>query len=213
MMIGSEALSTLKYRLSRMTAGSADLDTWIYAELNLAQNRLQAAPELPWFLLTEEAYQEVQYGEERVMLPEDFLRETETDNLQIEDTETANIVDITKTQYDDARRRYGEDLGMPQVYVLSGNYYRLRPIPDKTTYRLWMTYFAKAETVTSAVESSWLKYMPDLLMAEAGIIIAAGLRNEQALALFSGIRKTELNRLVVENVAREMANYQSNPED
>lgn len=212
-MLGSEAVTTLKFRLSRMTAGSTDLETWIYSELNLAQNRLQAAPELPWFLLTEEAYQQVTYNEERVMLPDDFLRETETDNLQIEDTDTGEIVDINKTQYDDARRRYGEDLGMPKVYVLSGNYYRLRPIPDKSTYRLWMTYFAKAETVTAGVETAWLKYMPDLLMAEAGIILAAGLRNDQAVALFTGIRKTEMNRLIVENVAREMANFQSNPED
>lgn len=212
-MIGSDAVEMIKRRVSRSISGSDELENWIYLELNAAQNRLEGAPELPWFLLTEEAYQAVTQGEERVLLPADFLRETDTDNLQIEDTETGAIVDLTKVQYDDARRRYGEDLGIPKVYVLSGAYYRLRPIPDKTTYRLWMTYFAKGGEILATTGNVWLDNMPDLLISEAGIVIATALRNDQAVALFTGLRKTEMNRMVVENVAREMTNFQPNPED
>lgn len=214
-MNGSEAVTTILNRVSRQTNPSTNLSTWIYSELNLAKNRLEAAPELPWFLLTEEAYQSITQGEERIAIPSDFLRETDTDNMQVEDTEAtpSSFYDLRKVQFDDARTRYGDTTGRPEVYVLSGGYFRVRPIPDKTTYRLWMTYFAKDEDVTQTSAGRWLTYMPDLLIAEAGIVIATALRNDQAAALFTGLRKTEMDRLVRENVAREMVNFQSNPED
>jgi hypothetical protein len=52
----------------------------------------------------------------------------------------------------------------------------------------------------------WGDYFPDLLMAEAGMVLAGFLHDEKALGLFSNLRQTELVRMVTGDTAAVEAN-------
>lgn len=211
-MIGSDMLTSMKFRLNRLTNGSTELDNLIYSEMNAAQVRLEGAPILPWFLTSEEAYFDVTVDEERAELPLDFLREIETENLRVQDLDTGTFYnDLIKGFLDESRRRF-PGTGRPKRYVVSGMYIRLFPIPDKA-YRIWMSYSMKQDEITADSENLWQKYMPDLIMAEAGIPLATSLRNDGALALFTSLGQNERDRLMRESTAREQENFDPNPED
>lgn len=214
-MIGSQAITMMKGRLQRGTAGSPTLDALILLELQAAQLRLEEAPTLPDFLITEESSQVVIEGEARVAIPDDFIREVESDAMQVENTEVvpSTKTTLTKDFYDAIRYRYASDVEMPRKYALSGGYFRLRPVPNKGTYLLWMTYYAHDVLVTLNDANRWLTYNPDLLMSEAGVVVATSLGNEKALSLFSNLRAEAMKLLAVNTIAREMANFEPNPED
>jgi len=215
---GQEAVNTLKFRLNRGTNASSAFEAELLAELNNAMRRLENDAELPDILLTERAFIDVENLEPRVVKPQDFLRERDQDDMQIQDTAATTQEDgyneLRKLNMDQARRRYpDEEQGRPQVYSDSGSYFRLRPIPNKTTYRMWMTYFAKDADITLTTENEWLAKYPDLVIAEAGMVLAPVLRNQGAMALFQGMHSTERQRLITNEVAAREANFDPNPED
>lgn len=214
-MLGSEAIVLMKQRLTRSTAASTALDTWIENEFKAAQIRIEGnLTIIPWFLLEERSYSSVTAGEERVSLPSDFLRENDDDDMQIFDTAEGNWSEMRKSTMDAMRVRFPDELeGRPQWYDYAGTYFRVRPIPDLTTYRLYMTYYKQDIVFATGSENEWLKYYPDLLIAEAGIPVAIGIRNDAALTLFREMRAAELSRLTIDTEAREQANADPNPVD
>jgi hypothetical protein len=213
-MLGSQAVNLLKQRLGRGVNASSAFDTWMQDELTAAQTRLETLPTLPWFLLSERAYIDLSAGEERVVLPSDFLRENEDDDMQIEETVTASYTELRKTHIDQLRVRYpDEETGLPKQYSFQGAYFRIRPVPDLSTYRLWMTYFQKDTAFSTGAENNWLKHYPDLLIAEAGIPLATTLQNATALSLFQNTRTEQVGILTTNEIAKTMANFDPNPED
>lgn len=213
-MLGSEAITLMKRRLTRNTAATVELDTWIEDELVQAQQRLERLPTLPWFLLTEKSFITITKDEERIIIPANFLRENPDDDMQVFDTDADDWTELRKGTIDAMRIKFPDEAGgRPREYDYAGQYFRMRPIPNLTTYQLYMTYFRRDATFTVGVENDWLKHFPDLLISEAGIPLAIGLRNDAAKALFEGLRTIELKRLDDDMVAREMANYDPNPED
>jgi hypothetical protein len=214
-MLGSEAITTCKQRLTRNTAAGTNLDTWILDEMKAAQTRLEHADVLPWFLIAERSYEEITSGEERVLVPNDFLMEVDDEEMQVEDTASGTFTELGgKWLYDELKRRYpDEEEGDPVRYALLGQYFRLRPIPKKTTLRLWMTYFAEDAVIATGADNNLLKHFPDLIIAEAGAIIATATRNELALGLFEKMKVVENVRLAKFTEARSNVNFDPNPED
>jgi len=214
-MLGSEVITMMKQRLNRSTSASTSFETWILDELKRAQDRLETDPELPSILLSERSFIDITISEERVVLPTDFLRENEEDDMQVFETVAADFTEITKSDMDEMRVKYpDEETGRPRVYTFMGKYFRLRPVPEKATYRLYMTYFQKDAVLTSGgAANEWSANYPDLLMSEAGIILATTLKNQGALTMFTGLRGTERIRLINNETAKQMANYQPTPED
>ena len=216
----AQAITTLKFRLNRLTNASTAFESQLLLELNLAQERLESDPELPGILLTERASIDLTIDEARVVKPSDFLRENEEDDMQVQDTSAVpgsadDYTELTKRNLDQARRRYpDEERGRPRIYSDSGVYFRLRPIPDKTTYKLWMTYYATAGEITLAtIGNPWLTKYPDLLISEAGIYLSRTLGNQRAEALFSTMQPTAKDRLIRNETAIREANFDPNPED
>jgi len=213
-MLGSEAVTIMKRRLRRSTGTDASFDTWVLDEMKAAQTRLEISDMLPWFLITERSSKDIVDGEERVLVPADFIRETEEELMQIEDTATGNFTELDKDDYEGLKVRFAdEEAGLPARYALVGDYFRLRPIPNLTTLKLWMVYYGNDAVIVLGQENDWLKYAPDLLIAEAGLIIAMAQGNQQAITLFTGMHQIELTRIHRQNVARAEANKPANPED
>jgi hypothetical protein len=137
----------------------------------------------PWFLETELANVNTAAGEERILLPDDFLGEIEDQSLWYynADNTDAPYTEIHKSSYDRLILRY-QASSVPREYSIAGNYILLRPVPDDV-YNLRMRYYASDVSVaTGNIENKWLIHAGDLFMAEVGAIIASKHIMNQALA-------------------------------
>jgi len=179
-MILSEAQSRIKQRLGFRT----DLDTEIGFSVRDAQARLEQEPELPWFLRSPLTTLSTVSGQETVPLPADFLREAEDEALYLYDATTDNPYrELEKNDVDNLRALWPGS-GEPRAYALDVSDFRIFPTPD-AVYTLKFIYMAADSIPSSGVENKWLKYIPGLLIAEAGRDIAAAVRDKDALAIFS----------------------------
>lgn len=170
------AVTILKGRLARWN--DTVLTNYIIAELKAAQARAELHVTLPWFLLTESTYTTTTIDDERVELPSDFLREAEEDAFWLTDAD-GNEVELRKDDYNGIKNRW-PDSGQPRRYALVGRYFRLRPVPD-LAYTVRMIYYGKDAILTTNIENKWLEHAPEVLIAEAGHIIASRyVRNDVA---------------------------------
>ena len=218
MLTGQEAVDTIVRRVHRATSASAGLEADILAELKNAQVRLESAPTLPQFLLSERAFIGLTLNEERAVLPMDFIREHEEDDMQIQDslaaTPASDFSPLKKGHLDTMRRLYKDGTpGRPKRYAQQGKYFRVRPIPDKASYLLWMTYYKKDDVITLIDQNGWLKHFPDLLVSDAGKIIAESVNNQKAVGYFERLYERMATTLVHQVVAQQEANRDPNPED
>jgi len=181
-----------------------DKSTAIINRLQDAQVLLERAPVLPWFLQTEVANITTTSGEERIPIPSDFIREWEEDPLWYFVAGTGGDDDtwteLAKEDLAFARDKY-PGAGAPQVYVLDVKYFRLFPTPD-AAYTIKMIYYATDALLTTDIENDWLKYFPYLMIGEAGRVIAAALRDKDALATFNEWTGQGRAAMIVDNEAR-----------
>ena len=202
-MLRDAAVSILKGRLARWN--DTVLTDYIVTELQAAQQRAELRASLPWFLLTESSYTTTTSGEERIEIPADFLREAEEDALWMEDAE-GTWAEMRKDDYSTLRARYPES-GKPRGYALVGNYFRLFPVPDSAGYTAHMIYYAKDAVLTANVENNWLAHAPEVLISDAGHIIASRyVRNDAAAAEFKADYMRAYDELRIANQARRDAN-------
>lgn len=193
-----KALDILMGQLGNRTASglrAACLD-----EMALAQEKLEQAPELPWFLEVEEATAETEPGEERIPLPTDFIREVEDFNLSLLD-EDGNLEDLAKRTYDQAEVEVSRnaDPGIPSIYYIRNGYIILRPTPDGVYFVRFPTYYGKQEPPqdNETSESEWFKTVPDLMIAMAGVQVAGKrLKDPDLVTLFNADQKSAEDRLV-----------------
>ncbi|MFQ5741990.1 MAG: hypothetical protein ACE5HV_00195 [Acidobacteriota bacterium] len=182
-----------------------DLATEIITALKTVQSELERRATLPWFLLTEVASASTVKDEERVPVPSDFLREYEEDALHYFNgaTGVADEDVWTPLAKDDLEFLRDElpGSGAPQAYALDVKYFRVFPTPD-AVYTLKQIYYKTDTVLNSNIENQWLKYAHALLIGEAGIKIASGLRDKEGLPLFQSMAQRGANDLLVENEAR-----------
>lgn len=206
----SQALDLLMSRLGNRTQPS--LRATCLLEMVLAQQtQLEGNEHLPWFLLSEELTTVTPSDgvERRVSLPTDFLREAEEQALLIVDSEGVEH-EVVKDDYDVLIQKHGYDAtsDLPLEYALSGNYVHLFPIPSvqrKLRLRCYIRDAVPQDSTSS--ENKWLKYAADLLIAEAGIVVASQhLQDPEMAATFAGMQQRARNRLFKAGVARDEAN-------
>ena len=191
-------------RIQQTLGFRGDKATEIETALQDAQVILERGAELPWFLLTEVASISTVIDEERVALPDGFLREWEDDPLWFFVAGTGGDADSwTELAKDDnafLRAKY-PGAGKPIAYSQDELYWRIFPTPDEV-FTLKNIHF-KADTVlTTNVENDWLKYFPYLMIGEAGQLIATALRDKDATAIFKEWTLEGRGRMIVENEAR-----------
>lgn len=207
-----KALDILMGQLGNRTASglrAACLD-----EMALAQEKLEQAPELPWFLEVEEATAETEPGEERIPLPTDFIREVEDFNLSLLD-EDGNLEDLAKRTYDQAEVEVSRnaDPGIPSIYYIRNGNIILRPVPDGFYFVRFPTYYGKQEAPqdNDTSENEWFKTVPDLMIAMAGVQVAGKrLKDPDLVALFNGDQKSAEDRLARLIIAKQEENRERN---
>lgn len=204
-MILSEALTILKFRLGSRT--DTDLDTIIPVEMAQAQFELEHTGAPPWFLLTEDATASTTPGERRLLVPTDFLLESEDGCLwRVEDT--GELTELDKGNFDDSIAYWGMEQGVPSGYATLGAYFQLFPIPD-AAYTMRMKYYA-ADTLPTAMAAGdtnlWLTWGQDLLLAYTGRRLATYLRDVELAEIFAKEAVAADTRLVREATARDETN-------
>lgn len=211
-MTRDEAVEQIKIVLAFRSGGG--LDAKIQLALRNAQVEREKLKTLPWFLQTEVASVSMTADEERVQLPTDFLREVEQNALQLHDdsSDAANTVDeyteLVKDDIEFLRRTLPGD-GTPSSYGLDVSYFRLFVTPDTAAvakYTLKMVYYKKDTVLNSNVENLWLEHHPFILIGVAGTLIATGLRDKEAVAIFAAFEAKHQSIMVGENETRRHSN-------
>lgn len=203
------ALDRMMARLGNRTA--TGLRVSCLEEMTLAQERLEKAPELPWFLESERVVANTQPNEPRLLLPTDFIREVEDFNLEISQDGGVTYQDLSRKPYDQAEVEISRNSepGLPQLYYMRRNYIILRPTPDAEYFIRFPTYYAKQpEPVDSAdSENEWFRNTPNLVMSMAGLVISTTLLKDPELVTFyAGQQKSEEDNLVRLITARQEEN-------
>lgn len=206
-MTRDEAVAAIKLQLGFR----ANQDANIVSCLQLAQLQLELQPTKPWFLVSEDSYKRLTVGEQRLVLPSDFLQEHEDGCLYYVPDDADGPDDhvmLVKDDYDVLKKNFKNEVnGPPQAYSLIGSYFRVFPIPDDT-YLLRMLYYKKDTVLSSNVENGWLKNAPLLIMGKAGQMIAGGpLRDAEAKKIFMEWEQQGSLSLFGQQVAREMTNH------
>jgi hypothetical protein len=178
-MLRSTVVSLIAQRLGNRT----DLDAQIISELQLTQDTLERADMLPFFLLTEFVATVTVAAEERLKLPDDFLKEYEEGALWYYDaTSASQWAPLKRSSMEQLKGAFTTE-GYPQYYALAGNYFRLAPVPDEV-YSVKMLYYAQDTVLSTDVENQWLKYCPEWILSETGARMAAYIQNDKMAATF-----------------------------
>ena len=141
------------------------------AEMDFVQTTiLEEHAWLPWFLQKELAATTVDLANNKVDFPDDFLLEIEDEPLYI--VVNGESVRLTKGDHDVLKAKY-PGIGQPKVYAVSGLAYCVFPIPEQT-YSVELRYYGK-DVLMSAdnVETPWLKYASDVVLAQLGETLSA----------------------------------------
>jgi len=179
----------------------------------LAQKTLEAGPTKPWFLVSEDSYIRLTVNEQRLILPTDFLQETDMAVLRyVPDDLTASAeVDLVKDDYDQLRSAYLDtdtgtiETGAPEAYALLGEYFRIFPTPDDA-YLIHQIYYKYDTVLDTNVTNGWLTYFPYLLIGKAGWQIASALRDSVAASTFRQMEQEGRLLLASQTYDREFSN-------
>lgn len=202
-MLRDDAVSLIKQRLRRET--DTTLDARIVLEMQLVQEIQEGAPHLPWFLRTVATSSTVA-NQESLPTASDFLRGWDDGALWYKKTTDTKWLPVEKDDYEPNYNRFGDVPSTLRTYSLGEGVYVFSPIPD-AIFDLRSIYYATARPLTSNIENVWLKYVPDLLIAETGIRIAKlHVRDESSVELFAAESSAAESRLRKIDVARKMAN-------
>jgi len=176
-MTPNALVTMVKARLAN--SNDAGLDSLIIDVANVAQERLERSPEIPWFLFADTDVAGTNLvtvaSTETVALPSNFLREPEDleHYLWREDTDQSDPwIEMHKDDYS----RIKKDLtgeGKPTGFDVLGNNLYLRQIPD-AAYNLRLMYMKRDEAIVAGTtENLWLTWASDWIMAETGYIMAS----------------------------------------
>jgi len=176
----------------------------------MQENTLEGAASLPWFLISEDSWTNVNVNDRRVLLPSDFLRELDEDSLLYVTDESGAEHELIKDDYDALVEKYGNDTTavLPKEYSVVGDYIMLFPIPS-VARQIRMRYYRKDTLPVDSVnfENRWLKYAADLLLAETGMVVAAlHTKDDAAAGAFKVLRDKAYVRVMKDTVARIEAN-------
>lgn len=187
-------------RVKMILGFRTDQDANIVQAMQEVQEELEKEPSLPTFL--KKIYVapfQTSIGVRTVDAPADFIREDEDDQLFIDSLDTI----LVKDQMGELRLRY-PDSGPPVKYALVDRKFYFFPLPD-AVYALTGTYFAEDAVLTTNIENKWLANVPDLIIGMAGMIMAASLRDQAALQLFTGLAASAKTKIAYTSTANEAA--------
>lgn len=202
-MTRDEGISLIHQTLGFRSDQTANIVT----NMLLAQINLELSPNPPWFLLSEDLTTNLTVDDRRVAVPDGFMKEYEKGALFYIPTDTTlDEVQLVKDDFDTLFKEYGSTAeGEPEKYSLDGDYFNVFPKPDDV-YEVRMKCYLKDDTLSSNIENAWLREVPLLLLGEAGLLLAPGLRDAEATATFRDWRSKGMLLLQNRTEAREHEN-------
>lgn len=203
-MTRNEAVAMVKQVLGFMQSR----DLTIIANMQTQQTKLELMPTKPWFLVEHLASLATVSGQAYVALPTDFLEEYEEGGLYLVDPDSdpvGQLVDIEKDDFDQLTRAFkGEPAGRPAAYALVDDRLWLFPTPDEA-FGLKFSYYRKGILLANDVENEWLKWVPELLVGKTARVMAAALRDANAIKLCDDMIRESMMLLENQNEARKHA--------
>lgn len=142
--------------------------------------------------------------EERVQLPSNFLREKENERLQIlrPGSDAQGYQDLVKRDHAYLQKYYQREVpydltddttglsyrsyaiaslhGVPRMYCISKDYWRLFPRPD-AAYPLRIIFYKKDAALSSDIENLWLLHYPYLLIGRVLVMLGTPIGNDRAV--------------------------------
>lgn len=208
------AVASIKVGLGFKTT----LDANIVTALVEAQNDLEAAEYLPTFLKTA-AFTDLSTAAdtETVAFPTGFLREIDEEPLIYYDSTADDnpYIELTKDDTGFLRQKYASisfsttATRVPKAYSIDTAIH-IFPLVDGVYTLKWRYYKADTSLAASNIENSWLKYAHQLMIGTAGLKIAQGLRDKDAINYFSGqialgTKRMMASQIAVDQAARSLA--------
>lgn len=177
-------------RVKQLLGFKQTLDAEIVQAMIEVQEQIEIEPELPFFLRFVDDTLVTVIDDHRLTLPVSYIRDAEEDfRVTDSDGESFSLVKDTKgylsLRYQDMD---GIEEGVPKKYALIDRVWWFYPRPD-ATYALSTTYYKKDDTLATNIENKWLKYLPELLIARSGLMLASALRDKAGIELFNGLNK------------------------
>lgn len=175
-MLRDEAVDLLMKRLGRQK----DLtlrDDIILEMVTVQANILEGDTFNPWFLVSEEATSATITGDERVLLPADFIALWQYGTLHRYDAALADpYIEMVRDDWDEISiaLNYSD---VPTHWDLAGPYFLMRPLADDV-YPLKFYYIRRGLDLsgiygdTNNVQNVWLEHAVDWFLGEVGMIIA-----------------------------------------
>jgi hypothetical protein len=190
-------------RVKQSLGFKLNLDEEIVQAMIEAQQDLERSSELPFFLRKTFINFLTVGGQRTLPAPTDFIREWDDDQLvALNGLEESPVF---KDQEGLLRVRYPSGMkGLPRAYARVNKEYHFYPIPDKR-YVLDGTYYAKDVELTTNVENKWLKELPHIIIARAGLTVAGGLRDQAGLATFGALNEIMTEKLYRMTASDDMA--------
>lgn len=190
-------------RVKQLLGFRTDNDANIVQAMKEVQEEQELEAILPDFLRKQYDIAYVTTISDHVLdVPDDFIREWDEDQLNVTLSD-GTIQNLVKDELGYLRIRY-TDSGLPVRYALINRQFYFYPLPD-AEYVVSGTYYAHDALLNTNIENKWLANMPDLLISGAGLLIAAAMRDKDALALFSAMQTQAKNRINVVTTANDAA--------
>lgn len=195
-------------RVKQMLGFKKNLDAEIVQAMIEQQQDLERSSELPFFLRKKYSAFVTAVGTQSVSAPADFIREWDDDVLAIIATDgtTSWVQELKKDDDNYLRLRWPvtDGNGLPVSYSRLDKTFYFYPTPDKI-YTLDGSYYAKDQDLSTNIENKWLRDLPFILVARAGLFLAAGLHDDKALASFGALNDIMTAKLHIMTVADDAA--------
>jgi len=174
-------------RVKQMLGFKKNLDAEIVQAMIEIQDDLELSSELPDFLRKQIGLVTIA-NNSNVPVPTDFIREWEQNPMIVIDADGVQH-NLFKDEPTYLRLRYPveDGPGLPKGYNIFNisdiKYFSFYPTPD-AIYTIGGTWYTKDADLSTNIENKWMKELPFLLIARSGLLLAAGLRDKDALASF-----------------------------
>jgi hypothetical protein len=196
----------LSFRVSAPT-----LNNEIAEAMMKAQRDLEMGKTLPKFLLQEDQVLSGLANDPNIVLPPGFLKESEEDGFWWAGDGTVSGFprELERGDYRQLRKVWNTTQeNRPFAYAIRKGVVTVFPTPSVVHEYSWSYYKADAVLSADPVENEWLLNVPDLIVAQAGLMVAADLHDNEALQKFQALQKQAQTSMFYKVVDDEFANIQ-----
>ena len=206
-MTRDEMVAEIRKGLS-FRASSTNLNTRIVECLQRAQRSREKGKTLPKFLIQEDATLTGTANVAAISLPSGFIRIVEDENIWWDGDSDNDRRELERADYKQLKTIWtGTTLTTPVAYALRKATVHIFPTPTAAHTYTYSYYKAADELDDGSDENVWALNAPDLLIAEAGLIVATDLGDVEATTKFAAMQTTAAQDVFYEILLDELADY------